>query len=116
MSSKVRWYSYVLALILGLAVVFLITPLLRAHGAALFRRLIVFWAICGSVGVFLGSIWPAKGWRWGFWLGGPFWILSILSLLFAGGLRLFMLKDLAILAITTIVECGGAYMGARLRD
>jgi hypothetical protein len=89
------------------------TPFLRVEGAALLKRLILFWAVCAALGAFLGLVWPAKGWRWGLWLVGPFWVLGALSFLFTGGVHLLLTKDIPQLAITALVECGGAYIGAR---
>lgn len=113
MSFRVRWYSYAIAIFLGLASTFLMSSRLRAEGIALLKGLSIFLAVWAALGVPMGVTWPGKGWRWGLWLASPLWVLVMLSFVFAGGLHLLLVKDLPILVGVTVAACAGAWIGAR---
>ena len=76
MGFRVRWYAYAVALLVGLASAFFLTPLLRTNGAALLIALGIVCVICAVLGIAVGVTWPDKGWRWGLWLAAPLWFLS----------------------------------------
>jgi peptidoglycan/LPS O-acetylase OafA/YrhL len=112
---RVRWYSYALAVVLGLAALFITAPSPPVDGAAVLTALTLLVACCTALGMLLGFLWPLKRWLWGLWLAAPMWIVVIMSFLFAGGSRLLLTKDLPTLAIVTVGGCGGAYLGAKAR-
>jgi len=104
MNSK---YSYILAIILGLAIPFI--PEMEPFPIIL--GLIYF--ICGSL---FGFLWPKESWRWGIWITGPMIVLIVLSVLFAGQVEMFLKKDLPILLIAIISTCLGSFLLARFKN
>ncbi len=114
MSLRVRWYSYAIAIVFGLLIAFFLTPLLQVDGAAWIRGLCLMAAVSAVLGLGFGVTFPDKSWRWGLWLVSPFWVLILLSLLFAGMFYMFLVRDLPLLIVVTATACGGAYLGARI--
>lgn len=55
----------------------------------------------------LGSVWPRPSWAWGIWVSLPLVILLVLSLGFAGHLRIFVRHDL----LPLVAAVGGALLG-----
>lgn len=113
MRLRVRWYSYAIAIVLGLLITFILAPYLQAEGAAWFRGLFIFGVVNAVVGLGIGITFPDKSWQWGLWLVSPLLALTLLSLSFAGKFHIFLVRDLPLLIVVTAAACGGAYLGAR---
>ena len=94
METKYSKLPYLLAIISGFLV------LMIANIDPFPIPLIIF---CFFVAGALGYIWPLESWRWIFWMFGPSFALTILSIVFTGQLDVFMEKDLPVflIAITT---------------
>ena len=94
MKTKYSKFPYLLAIISGFFV------LMIANIDPFPFPLIIF---CFLVAGAFGYIWPLESWRWIFWMIGPSFVLTILSIAFAGQLDVFMEKDLPVflIAITT---------------
>jgi hypothetical protein len=113
LSFRVGWYSYVTTILLGLIAPLFLAPLLRSEGGGLLKGLSAYLAVYAVLGIALGVTWYGIGWRWGLWLVAPLSVLVVLSLLFAGGIHLFLLKDLPVTVAAAAAACVGAYVGAR---
>jgi hypothetical protein len=105
MNSKL---PYILAIVLGLTVPFIFTPEMKLFPIIL--GLIYF--LGGSL---FGFLWPKESWRWGIWIVGPIIVLIGLSVLFAGGLEIFLKKDLPMLILAIIAACLGSFLLARFK-
>jgi uncharacterized membrane protein len=56
--------------------------------------------------------WARESWRWGLWMIGPSFTLSLLSIAFAGQTEIFFKKDLPIFIITTLSIFVGSFVFA----
>lgn len=74
----------------------------------------LFAASYALAGAALGVALPKDGWRWGVWLASPLWLLTLLSLSFAGGVQVFLQKDVPALIAAALAATAGAQAGARL--
>ena len=104
MNSK---YPYVLAVILGISIRFL--PEIDSF-------LILIGVIYFFAGCVFGFFWPRESWRWGIWMIGPLISLTLLSVLFAGQIEVFIKKDLPILLIGLFSSCFGSYLLATFKN
>lgn len=86
---------HILAIILGLAIPFI--PEMEPFPIILG----IIYFICGSL---FGFLWPKESWRWGIWITGPTIVLIVLSVLFAGQVKMFLKKDLPILLLAIILH------------
>ena len=68
--------------------------------------------IAGAFGFF----WPNESWRWGIWIIGPSFCLTILSIAFAGQVELFIKKDLPVFLIALISVCLGSFVFAMISN
>jgi hypothetical protein len=68
--------------------------------------------LCLLVSGALGFFWPRESWRWGLWMIGPSFTLSLLSIVFAGQTEIFFKKDLPIFLITMLSIFVGSYVFA----
>lgn len=114
MRKHYSWYVYVGAVLLGLTVVVVASPLLRAEGAARLGGVGLLAAVYAAVGGALATALPRDGWRWGLWLVSPLWFLTLFSLAFTGGVRVFLEKDIAILVTAAAAATAGAHAVTRL--
>ncbi len=114
MRLRVGWVPHASAIALGLVIVFFLTPLLQAEGAAWAKGLGILVAVYTLLGLAWGVTSPDKGWRWGLWLTSPLWLLILLSVLLAGMFYVFFTRDLPVLLSVTAAACGGAHLGRRL--
>lgn len=114
MSLKSNRYSYLIAVVVVVLIAIAPTSLLRSEGTAWLKGLSILLAIYAILGAALGATWPSKGWQWGLWLVGPILVGSVLSLLFAGGVYGFLVKDVPLLTIIAFATCSGAFVGSRL--
>ncbi len=98
---------HILAIILGLAISFIlmIGPFPIILGIIYFS--------CGGL---FGFLWPKESWRWGIWITGPMIVLTVLSVLFAGQVEMFLEKDLPILLLAIIATCLGSFLFAEFKN
>ncbi len=106
MRSKTPKYAYILAILLGLFVLFLAAP----HGFALIPAIVFLIS-----GLLFGFIWPVKSWKWGLWITGPLVLFITLSVLFAGRLDVFFKYDLPIVLLAVSMACLGSFISAWFR-
>jgi len=63
-----------------------------------------------------GFFWPTVSWRWGIWIVGPSFCLTILSIVFAGQVEIFIKKDLPVFFIALITVCLGSFVFAMISN
>jgi hypothetical protein len=69
-----------------------------------------FAMICLLLGGIFGYFWPKESWRWGLWISGPSIAFIILSIAFAGQLKVFLEKDLPVILTTLIASSVGSFL------
>jgi uncharacterized protein YneF (UPF0154 family) len=104
---KYTKYPYILAMISGF-----IIPL--SAGIQPFPIPLVI--ICLLASGTLGFFWARESWRWGLWVIGPAFGLSLLSIAFAGQAEIFLKKDLPIFLIAILSLCSGSFAGALISN
>ena len=100
---KYSIYPYILAIISGF-----ILPL--AGDLEPFPIPLVI--LCLFVSGALGFFWARESWRWGLWILGLSFTLSLLSIAFAGQAEIFFKKDLPIFFIALLSLCLGSLVSA----
>jgi peptidoglycan/LPS O-acetylase OafA/YrhL len=68
--------------------------------------------LCLFVSGALGFFWARESWRWGLWILGLSFTLSLLSITFAGQAEIFFKKDLPIFFIALLSLCLGSLVSA----
>lgn len=101
MNTKYSKFPYLLAIISGF-----ILPL--AAGIGPFPIPLVL--LCLLVSGILGFFGARESWRWGLWIIGPSFVLSLLSIVFAGHAEIFFKKDLPIFLIAMLSLCLGSFV------
>jgi hypothetical protein len=104
---KYSKYPYILAIISGF-----IIPL--ASEIAPFPIPLII--LCLLVSGILGYFWARESWKWGLWVIGPSFILSILSVVFVGQAEIFLKKDLPIFFIAILSLCLGSFVSAMISN
>jgi len=103
MKTKYSKFPYLLAIISGFFV-----PMI-ANIDPFPIPLIIF---CFIVAAAFGYIWLLESWRWIFWIIGPSFTLTILSIAFTGQLDVFMEKDLPVFLIAIVFVFSGSFVFA----
>jgi|GEM_PF-2686026 hypothetical protein len=101
MNTKYSKLPYISAIISGF-----ILP--QAAGIGPFPILLVL--LCFLVSGTLGFFWARESWRWCLWIIGPSFVLSLLSIAFAGQAEIFLKKDLPIFLIAMLSLCLGSFV------
>jgi hypothetical protein len=104
---KYSKYPYILAIILGF-----IIPL----SAGIEPYPIPLVILCLLVSGTLGFFWAQESWRWGLWIIGPAFTLSLLSIVFAGQVEIFLKKDLPIFLFAILSLCLGSFVLAAISN
>jgi hypothetical protein len=104
---KYSIYPYILAIISGF-----ILPL--AGDIEPFPIPLVI--LCLFVSGALGFFWARESWRWGLWMIGPSFTLSLLSIAFAGQTEIFFRKDLPIFLIIMLSIFVGSFVFATISN
>ncbi len=102
---KYSKYLYLSAIISGF-----ILPL--AAGIEPFPIPLVF--LCLLVSGIFGFFGAQESWRWGLWIIGPSFGLSLLSIAFAGQSEIFLKKDLPTFLIAMLSVCLGSFVFAMI--
>lgn len=66
--------------------------------------------LCLVISGAFGFFWSQESWRWGLWIIGPSFALSVLSIAFAGQAEIFLKKDLLIFLIAILTVCLGSFV------
>lgn len=103
MKTKYSNFTYLLAIISGFIV------LMIANIEPFPIPLIIF---CFLVAGAFGYIWPIESWRWTFWMIGPSFALTILSIAFTGQLDVYLEKDLPVFLIAITTAFSGSMLFA----
>ena len=107
MNTKYSKFPYLLAIISGF-----ILPL--AAGIEPFPIPLIL--VCLLVSGVFGFFWPQQSWRWGLWIIGPSFVLSLVSIAFAGQAEIFLKKDLPIFLIAMLSLCLGRFVFAMISN
>lgn len=103
MPRKYSNFPYILAIISGFILPY-------AVGIEPFPIPLVI--LCLLVSGAFGYFWARESWRWGLWIIGPSFTLSLLSIAFAGQAEIFLEKDLPIFFIAMLSLCSGSFLSA----
>lgn len=103
MNTKYSKLTYLLAIISGF-----IIPLTAGIEPFPIPLALFCLLLAGTFGFF----WANESWRWGFWIIGPSFGLTILSIAFVGQMEIFLKKDLPIFLIAIVSLCLGSFVFA----
>jgi len=107
MNSKYSKISYLLAIISGF-----IIPLTAGIEPFPIPLVLFCLLVAGAFGFF----WPGESWRWGIWIVGPSFCLTILSIAFAGQVEIFIKKDLPVFLIAIVSVFLGSFVFALISN
>ena len=112
--NRAPLYAYAVTLFLGLLAA--AAPAnLPLESPSFFLALLISTAIFGGVGLLSGVLWPVGGWRWGFWVVAPGFLLVTLGLASSGELARFLGDDLPFLVTGFVGSSLGGAVGSKLR-